>query len=192
MTIRTLLATIALCGSVTLSGCSTKEAARIDLAPPATALTTTTATPAAGAENGAGDPTTDAALPRSASEAGSEAGQKDEGSDETRLDTVYFDFDAYLLSADARATITRNAHWLGENRLARIVLEGHADERGSDDYNLALAEKRAFAVRRYLETLGVDPDRLETISYGEDKPALAGHDEAGWAKNRRVEFVIVK
>ena len=108
------------------------------------------------------------------------------------LDTVYFDFDAYLLSAEAREILARNARFLGADAAARVTLEGHADERGSDEYNLALAEQRGVAVRRYLASLGIGEDRMEVVSYGEDKPAATGSDEAAWIKNRRVEFVIVK
>lgn len=198
MTIRTLLATATMCCLVALTGCATKEATKIDLAPPTTSLaaktTTTTAAPAPTInENTAGGTTTDSVIvAESTPKTGDGAEQSEDASAKTGLEAIYFDFDAYLLSIGARDTLSRNARWLDENRLARVIVEGHADERGSDDYNLALAEKRAFAVRRYIENLGIDPDRMETISYGEDKPAVIGHDEAAWSKNRRVEFVIVK
>lgn len=74
----------------------------------------------------------------------------------------------------------------------QIIIDGHAYERGSDEYDLALAEQRATAVRRYLEGLGINRERMEITGYGEDKPALAGHDEAAWSRNRRVDFVGAK
>lgn len=104
------------------------------------------------------------------------------------LATVYFDFDSYLLEAEARDVLSRNAVWFKQNPLVRVVLEGHADERGSDEYNLALSEKRAIAAQKYLESLGVAADRLEVVGYGEEKPAVAAHEESAWSKNRRVEF----
>jgi len=194
MTIRILLATATMCCIVALTGCATKEAAKIDLASPTPPLTTTTAAPAPAInENTAGGTTTDSVIvAESTPKTGEDAEQSGDTSTKADLEAIYFDFDAYLLTIGAWDTLTRNARRLDENRLARVIIEGHADERGSDDYNLALAEKRAFAVRRYIESLGVDPNRMETISYGEDKPAVIGHEEAAWAKNRRVEFVIVK
>jgi len=108
------------------------------------------------------------------------------------FEAIYFDFDSYVLSQDARDSLDMNAQWLKKNTEHKVRLEGHCDERGSDEYNLALGEKRAKAAFSYLATLGIPEDRLSTVSYGKEKPADPGHDEAAWAKNRRVEFVIVK
>lgn len=108
------------------------------------------------------------------------------------LQTVYFGFDAYILTAEAREILSGNAQYLESNRLTRVTIEGHADERGSDDYNLALAEKRAVAAKRYLQSLGISEERMDAVSFGEDKPAVDGDDEAAWSKNRRVDFVIAK
>lgn len=191
MTIRTLLVAATLCGIVTLSGCAAKEAAKIDLAPPSTTMATAPDSPT-GIEKAAGSIVSDSVLTESIPTAGGETEQNNDANKGIRLATVYFDYDSYLLSVDARNTLTRNARWLKENRFTRVIIEGHSDERGSDDYNLALAEKRAIAALRYLETLGVNQVRMEAISYGEEKPAVIGHDEAVWAKNRRVEFAIVK
>lgn len=105
------------------------------------------------------------------------------------LETVYFDFDAWILTSRARETLSRNAAWLRNNPAVKVTLEGHTDERGSDAYNLALAERRAKSAAQYLLTLGIAANRLETVSYGEDKPAVEGHDESAWTKNRRVEFI---
>jgi peptidoglycan-associated lipoprotein len=112
---------------------------------------------------------------------------------EAALATVYFDFDKAELSQAARDTLAKNAEVLLKSKPdAKARIEGHCDERGSAEYNLALGERRAKSSLQYLVTLGVQPDRLSTISYGKEKPAVDGHDEAAWAKNRRVEFVIVK
>jgi peptidoglycan-associated lipoprotein len=108
------------------------------------------------------------------------------------FDTLYFDFDSYVLRQDARDALDKNFQWMKKNAANKVRLEGHCDERGSDEYNLALGEKRAKAAQNYLSTLGVSADRLSVISYGKEKPADPGHDEDAWAKNRRVEFVIVK
>ncbi len=107
-----------------------------------------------------------------------------------RLDTVYFDFDKADLRADARATLEANAEWLRRNPSARVQVEGHCDERGSVQYNLALGERRAESAKRYLQSLGVSGARVSTISYGEERPVDPGHGEDAWARNRRAEFVV--
>ena len=109
------------------------------------------------------------------------------------LETVYFDFDKSDLRQDARDILSKNAEALLKSVPdAKVKIEGHCDERGSDEYNLALGDRRAKSVAKYLSTLGVQADRISTISFGKEKPAVQGHDEAAWAKNRRAEFVIVK
>lgn len=112
---------------------------------------------------------------------------------ETSLGTIYFDFDSYLLSSAARDTLSRNAEYLlKENMTVKIQIEGHCDERGSGEYNLALGERRAQSAYNYLVTLGVPTDRLSVISYGKELPVADGHDNDAWAQNRRDEFVINK
>lgn len=106
------------------------------------------------------------------------------------LRTVYFAYDSAELSDETRAALRANAEWLNANRKYRIRVEGHCDERGTVEYNLALGQRRADAARDYLVHLGVDPGRLTTISYGEERPADPGHGEDAWSKNRRAEFVI--
>ena len=108
------------------------------------------------------------------------------------FETIYFDLDSYVLRQDARDALDKNAQWLLKKSSGTVRLEGNCDERGSDEYNLALGEKRAKAAKSYLVTLGVPADRLVTISYGKEKPVDPGHNDAAWAKNRRVDFVIVK
>ena len=108
------------------------------------------------------------------------------------LEKIYFDFDSSTLNDTARQTLTRNFEVMKRNSQSRIRVEGHCDERGSDEYNLALGERRAQAAARYLTTMGVPADRLSAISYGKEKPADPSHDEAAWAKNRRDEFIVSK
>ncbi|MEK6684591.1 MAG: peptidoglycan-associated lipoprotein Pal [Nitrospirota bacterium] len=106
------------------------------------------------------------------------------------LGDAYFDYDRYTIRDDARATLENNAHWLNGNPKARVKIEGHADERGTSEYNLALGERRAQSAKRFLTALGVDGSRLSTISYGEERPACADMIEGCYAKNRRVHFTI--
>ncbi len=106
------------------------------------------------------------------------------------LEIIYFDFDKYNLTFAARQTIGRNADWMNAFPDAIIQIEGHCDERGTEEYNIALGDRRAGAVKDYLVSLGVDASRLHTISYGEERPADPGHDEDAWASNRRAEFKV--
>ncbi|MBX7258193.1 MAG: OmpA family protein [Candidatus Hydrogenedentes bacterium] len=102
---------------------------------------------------------------------------------------VYFDYDSYALRADALESLQKKSEILKGYPGLRVQIQGHCDERGSQEYNLALAETRAQTVRAHLEQLGVPSTQLMTISYGEEMPAVVGHDEVAWAKNRRCEFV---
>lgn len=107
-------------------------------------------------------------------------------SEATLSNVVYFDFDQYALTAESRAVLLAHADKLKGASVA-VRLEGHADERGSREYNMALGEKRANAVRDFLVTQGVNGSSLEVVSFGEEQPAATGSDEASWAQNRRVE-----
>lgn len=106
-------------------------------------------------------------------------------------DMIFFDFDRSDLREDARQTLQMKAEALRQFPDIRIRIEGHADERGTVEYNLALGERRADAARAYLVDLGIDPDRMTTISYGEERPQVEGQNEAAWSQNRRDEFVIL-
>ncbi len=103
------------------------------------------------------------------------------------LETIYFDFDRYDIRADARPVLRANAGEISDFD-GRVTIEGHCDERGSEEYNLALGERRANATKRYLVDLGVPASRLRTVSYGESRPAVQGHDESAWRYNRRAQF----
>src|SRR5512133_2590264 len=110
---------------------------------------------------------------------------------QSALERIYFDFDSANLSESARTTLTKNAALLMKEPLAKIRIEGNCDDRGSAEYNLALGERRAASAQQYLITLGVKANRLSTISYGKEKPAVPGSDEAAMAKNRRDEFIAI-
>ena len=99
--------------------------------------------------------------------------------------TVYFDYDSNVVKDEFRALLQAHAKYLVENRDARLRIEGHTDERGSREYNIALGQRRAEAVKRVLTVLGVPEARIETVSYGEEKPEGSGNTEAAWSKNRR-------
>ena len=105
-------------------------------------------------------------------------------------DRVFFEFDQSNLTKEAEKTVERLAAWLKEYPEATVTVEGHADERGTREYNLALGARRANSVKDYLIVLGVDPNRIETVSYGEERPAVLGSNEDAWAQNRRAVFVV--
>ena len=105
-------------------------------------------------------------------------------------DRVFFDFDQYNIRADQRGTIEALAAWLDTNPAVTLTIEGHCDERGTREYNLALGERRANSVRDYLVALGTNPARLSTVSYGEERPAVLGSNDSAWAQNRRGVFVV--
>jgi peptidoglycan-associated lipoprotein len=106
------------------------------------------------------------------------------------LRPVFFPLDAHELDSEGRAVATANAEVLKRYPSWMITVEGHCDERGTAEYNLALGERRAIAVRTYLVSLGIPPDRIRTVSYGKEFPFDAGHTEAAWSQNRRAHFVI--
>lgn len=108
----------------------------------------------------------------------------------TAGDKVFFAFDSSAISADAASTLKAQAEWLKKNKNVNAVVEGHADERGTREYNLALGERRANAAKQYLVSRGVEASRLTTVSYGKEKPEVLGSNEAAWAQNRRAVTVI--
>ena len=104
---------------------------------------------------------------------------------------IYFDFDSSEVHPDDRVVVEAHAQLLARDANAEVVLEGHADERGSREYNVALGERRAIGVRDMLRLLGVADHQIRTVSFGEEKPAVMGHEEESWSRNRRVEFAYV-
>lgn len=111
-----------------------------------------------------------------------------------KLETIYFDYDKSNIRTDAQETLSHNASWLkkDENVDAKILIEGHCDERGTDEYNMALGDRRANSSKKFFVNMGIKENRIDTISYGESRPAVEGHDEDAWKWNRRSEFVITK
>jgi peptidoglycan-associated lipoprotein len=107
-------------------------------------------------------------------------------------DRIFFDTDQYDVDAQDQQTLQSQAAWLQQNPHVRVTVEGHADERGTRDYNIALGERRANAAKNYLASLGIDPSRINTVSYGKERPAALGSDEASWAQNRRAVTVTVQ
>lgn len=107
------------------------------------------------------------------------------------LNDIHFAFDSYDLDDQARSVLQQNGNWLKDHAQAKVEIEGHCDERGTVEYNLALGAKRARAAKDYLVTLGVSTDRLTTISYGEELPLCHEHNEECWQKNRRAHFVVL-
>ena len=102
--------------------------------------------------------------------------------------TVYFAFDSYVLTDQAKQQLKQDAEWLKAHPGVKATLEGYCDERGSDEYNLALGERRAAAAKSYLAEQGIAMERIATVSFGEERPVDPGHSELAWVKNRRVEF----
>jgi peptidoglycan-associated lipoprotein len=111
---------------------------------------------------------------------------------EKPLANIYFDYDKYALREDAKPTLDTNSAWLNRWKTVKILVEGHCDERGTEEYNLALGEKRAKAAQDYLIGLGIAADRIKIISYGKSQPVDPGHNEAAWQKNRRDQFLIIE
>ena len=105
---------------------------------------------------------------------------------------MFFDFDSTVLGSAAQEPLNQNAAWLEKNALSKARIEGHCDSRGTSEYNLALGERRASTAKEYLVRLGVASSRLETISFGEERPFDSGQGENAWAKNRRAHFVMQK
>ena len=107
------------------------------------------------------------------------------------LQDAFYSFDESTLTPDAQSALTSSATWLKKNSQYNLLIEGHCDERGTEQYNLALGDRRANSAKEYIVALGVDAGRIRTVSYGEERPFDSGHDEAAWAKNRRAHLVIV-
>jgi peptidoglycan-associated lipoprotein len=107
------------------------------------------------------------------------------------IQDAFFGFDESTLSGDAQTALTSSAEWLKSHTQYNLLIEGHCDERGTEQYNLALGDRRANIAKEYLMTLGVDGSRIRTVSYGEERPFDSGHDDSAWAKNRRAHLVLV-
>jgi len=167
------LAVLVLCGVVALSSCSKKDVKEDEMI----------ITP--------GPDTGEVAPEQAPVEAGSPPAADTGAPIAEDLQIVYFDFDSYRITSTGATALKFNADWLQKNPSATVQIEGHCDERGTIEYNLALGERRANAARDYLLRLGVDRSRVSVISYGEERPADPGHNEDAWAQNRRAAFVML-
>jgi peptidoglycan-associated lipoprotein len=121
-----------------------------------------------------------------------EAAAREAASKSISLEPVFFDFDQWSIREDQKEVMAKNSQWLKSNPNVKVRLEGHCDERGTAEYNLALGQKRAEGVKSFLEGLGISSQRMATVSYGEERPLDPGHNEAAWMKNRRVDIVPAK
>jgi len=171
---RTSLIAIAAALSLTAGCAHRRTAAELPPQPPSSTET---------AESGAGD------------QSGNVSGVAIPGSRRDFLqsvpsDRVFFDTDSYSLDSQSRTTLDAQAAWLARNAAVRVTIEGHADERGTREYNLALGDRRANSARDYLQSRGVSAARMQTISWGKERPAVDGHDESAWAQNRRAVTVV--
>lgn len=168
------LGVVALTACVLVAGCGkSKPAPETDIG----------STP--GGETGSGD---DAALP---DRTGEDTQWVDPNSEYASvLRPIRFEYNKYRVTDDAKPTLEAIATLLNKNTGWKILVEGHCDERGTFEYNVTLGEQRAQSTKRYLASLGVDESRLQTVSYGEERPADSGHDEAAWTANRRAEFKV--
>jgi len=164
-----LAGTLVLAGSLALAGCTKKAPAALPPAP---------------------EPTTSAA-PAPAVSGPTPGSQADFAAQMMGQDTIYFDTDKYDVDQTDATALRAQAVWLARYPGKRVTLEGHCDERGTREYNLALGERRANAAKNYLVGLGVDASRINTISYGKERPVALGSDEASWAKNRRAVTVTI-
>lgn len=158
--------------SLVLAGCSKK--APEELPPPP--LGTTTSTP---------DPTGPVGP-------GYAPGSQGDFLANTMSDRVLFDTDRFNIDSQDQLILQSQAQWLAQNPSARVTIEGHADERGTRDYNLALGERRANAAKNYLASLGVSPARMTTVSYGKERPEALASTESAWAQNRRAVSVVIR
>ncbi|WP_066771262.1 peptidoglycan-associated lipoprotein Pal [Sphingobium sp. CCH11-B1] len=158
---------------IALAACSKKPPAQLPPAPGGTGAES-------GASAGTGMPT------------GPRKGSQEDFVASVASDRVFFGLDQYDIDAEDQATLQSQAAWLQQNPTVRVTIEGHADERGTRDYNIALGERRANAAKNYLASLGIAPSRITTVSYGKERPAALGSDEAAWAQNRRAVTVTIQ
>ena len=185
------------CISLLSAGCTKKDLVRSDQ--PVTAAAAADAKIAENAVAGSTTPHTTAAAVAAEGADAREAAEREQVQPiqdaamlTGDLPRIHFDFDSYLLSRQARDTLAETAKILMDASQLRVRIAGHCDERGSDDYNLALSERRAESAMQYLLGLGVPRERLSVIGYGKERPLAQGHDEASWAENRRDDFEIVQ
>ena len=187
--VRNLLSMIVLSGAFAFAGCSSTTTPTTPEPSAATASTPATAEAKKKVDSGKTTESATKAPPSSSLDA-LQRGESTATPASSPLKDVYFDFDRYDLRADAREILKANSAWLKANPGAQVQIEGHTDERGTTEYNVALGSRRSESVKDYLVTLGTSADRLSTITYGEEVPVCREQTEACWQQNRRVRFVV--
>ena len=177
-----------------VAACETASQINTDSAGDSTASSSSSTASASGSSSSgsSGSSSTSSSGSSSSSASSSAAAGTDSAADKLASigNTVYFSYDSAALDGNSQATLYRQAAFLNGNPSLTVTIEGHCDERGTREYNLALGERRAAAARDYLLAQGVDPARIKVISYGKERPAMAGSNEESWAKNRRAATVL--
>lgn len=179
-----------------LSGCSQKRVAVAEkpeqVKPAETTTTTSTTSSTASKQTPAGSTKESVSEKITTTKAQPSDGDASFEEIKSSLKDIYFDFDRYDINDASKPVIKQVAAALSKTSGIKVIIEGHCDERGTNEYNLSLGEKRAFAMKEYLLSLGISSSRIQTVSYGEEKPACNESTEECWAKNRRAHFVLVK
>ena len=175
-----------------VAACETASQTSTDSAGDTTASSTSSTASASGSSSTASTASSGSASSGSASSGSASSGSTTSPADTlaTIGNTVYFSYDSAALDGNSKGSLFRQAAFLNANPTLTVTIEGHCDERGTREYNLALGERRAAAARDYLLAQGVDPARIKVISYGKERPAMAGSNEESWAKNRRAATVL--
>lgn len=180
-----LLLAVVLAVGFVVSGCA-KKAIEPSMSPPMPQADVKEASP-----DVTGEPTMQVE-PGLQGQAGSSGGASPQASAAIEEADIYFEFDSFGLTPKAKKVLADKAAYLKAHPAVKVLIEGHCDERGTAEYNLALGERRARAALDYLVFLGIDPKRLTSVSYGEERPVDPGHNEEAWAKNRRAHFVVTE
>jgi peptidoglycan-associated lipoprotein len=182
---KSVLVCIMLLGvALAAAGCTTKK--------PRPNTAANGAVPSQGSQTaGAANQNAESAAEQAAIQNGSAPGVEGPTAPDLQQRTIYFDFDSSSIKSDYNALVTAHARYLAAHPTVRVRLEGNTDERGSREYNIGLGERRAQAVRQALMLQGVADSQITTVSYGEERPAVTGHSEAAWSKNRRVDIVYL-
>jgi peptidoglycan-associated lipoprotein len=180
---KSVLVFIAVMAAALAAGCSSHK--------PRPGLSSTSSTVPADQSQTSGAANSSAAGDNGALVGGGGAAVAGPSGQQLQIRTIYFDFDSSEIKTEYNDLIAAHAHYLASNPTVRVRLEGNTDERGSREYNIGLGERRAQAVRRALMLQGVTEAQITTVSYGEERPAITGHTEEAWARNRRVEIVYL-
>jgi len=179
--------------SVFAGGCAKKKVQTDkDMAAPSPAVSTSAPEPVPARRADTGEGMGQEESLASKGWAGGDVGAVLEGRTTAPMLPVYFDFDRFDIRADQQGRISKNADLLNASSQVRVRVEGNTDERGTNEYNMALGERRAMSAKKYLVNLGVVEQRIDTISYGEERPLVSGQNEEAWAKNRRADFVVIR